>query len=83
MTEAWAFVEFWLRNSVHADEQMTSRRRREAVQALTDQLICAAEDQGADRAEIEAEIGNIYDYIRASIDSQNISETARLKLDGH
>ncbi len=82
MTAARTFVEFWLTNSVHADEQMSSRRRREAVQRLADQLIVAAKNQGLDQTQIEAEIGDIYTYIRASIDSQNISETARLKLDG-
>ena len=82
MTAARIFVEFWLTNSVHPDEQMVSHRRREAVQGLADQLISAARDQGLDQSQIEAEIGDIYDYIRASIDSQNGSEAARLKLDG-
>ena len=45
MTAARTFVEFWLTNSVHADEQMSSRHRREAVQGLADQLIFAAKDQ--------------------------------------
>lgn len=82
MTAARTFVEFWLTNSVHADEEMSSRRRREAIQGLADQLIFAAKDQGLDQAQIEAEIGDIYAYIRTSINSQNVSETARLKLDG-
>lgn len=82
VTTPRVFVEYWLANSVHADEQMTARRRRDAVQGLADRLIFAAKDQGFDRAQIEAEIGDIYTYIRASIDSQNITETARLKLNG-
>ena len=82
MTTPRIFVEYWLTNSVHADEQMSARRRRDVVQGLADRLILAAKDQGFDQSQIEAEIGDIYTYIRASIDSQNITETARLKLDG-
>lgn len=45
-------------------------------------MIFAAKDQGLDQTQIEAEIGDIYTYIRTSIDSQNVTGTARLKLDG-
>jgi hypothetical protein len=45
-------------------------------------MIRAAKDQGFDRDQMEAEIGDIYSFIRASIDSQNVDETARLKKDG-
>jgi hypothetical protein len=31
---------------------------------------------------MEAEIGDIHAYIRASIDNQNVDEIARLKKDG-
>jgi hypothetical protein len=75
------FIEFWLKVSIHADEQYGARRGRPAVQALADRLVAAAEEQGFTREQIEAEIGNIYDFIRASIDQQNENETARLKRD--
>jgi hypothetical protein len=52
-----------------------------AVQALADKMISAAGDQGFGREQMEAEIGDIYAYVRASIDTQNMDETARLKKD--
>lgn len=82
MTQAREFADFWLRNSVHADEQFVARRNRKAVQALADKMIRAAKDQGFARDQMEAEIGDIYAYIRAGIDTQNVDETARLKKDG-
>ena len=82
MTAAREFVDFWCTNSVHPDEQLSARRRRGSVQELADKLVIAANGQGLTQQQIEAEIGNIYDHIRTGITSQNVTETARLKLDG-
>jgi hypothetical protein len=82
MSAAREFVDFWLTNSVHADEQMVSRRGREDISRLADRLVVSAGHQGLSKQQVEAEIGDIYAYIRASIDTQNVSETARLRLDG-
>ncbi len=49
---------------------------------MAEKMISAAKEQGFARDQMEAEIGDIYAYIRASIDTQNIDETARLKKDG-
>jgi hypothetical protein len=81
MAAAREFVDFWLTNSVHADEQMVSRRGREEILKLADRLVVAASYQGFSKQQVEAEIGDIYAYIRASIDTQNVSETTRLRLD--
>ena len=77
------FVEFWLQNSVHADEQMTGRRGRAAISKLADRLVVAAKHQGFTKQHIEAEIGDIYTYIRTSVDAKNAVETTRLRLDGN
>ncbi len=79
---AHEFVEFWIENSVHADEQMSSRRGREQIQQLADRLIAAANEQGFTQAQIEAEIGDIFAYVRSRVDAKNVRETARLRLDG-
>ena len=74
------FVEFWLENSVHADEQLAARRGREDVERLVDNLVRAGEDQGFTKQQMEAELGgDLYAHIRASIDSQNKSEIKRRK----
>ncbi len=49
---------------------------------LVRRLLTAAKDQGFAQEQIEAQLGgDIYDYIRSSIDSQNAQETSRLKRD--
>jgi hypothetical protein len=76
------FVEFWLENSVHADEQYGARRGRVEVQQLAVRLIRAAAAQGFTKRQMETELGgDIRVYIRARIDSQNADEAARLKRD--
>ena len=82
MTDARDFVDFWISNSVHSDEQMSHRRGREEIQKLADRLVVAANYQGFTKEQMEAEIGDLFSYIRARVDSQNTSETARLRLDG-
>jgi hypothetical protein len=51
MASAKEFVEFWLENSVHPDEQFGPKRGREAVQRLADNLVRAAEEQGFTQAQ--------------------------------
>jgi hypothetical protein len=47
---------------------------------LADNPVHAAEAQGFSKKRMEAELGgDIYAYIRASIDLQNADEAARLK----
>ena len=53
------------------------------MQALADKMIRATKDQGFAQDQMEAEIGDIYAYIRASIDTQNVDATARLGRDGN
>ena len=80
MTTPKEFIEFWLENSVHPDEQFGVRRGRPALQQLADNLIRAAEDQGFSKQQVEAELGgDIYAYIRSSIDQQNDAEHERLE----
>lgn len=73
------FVDFWLENSVHADEEFGPRRGRQAIEQLVQNLIRAADDQGITKAQIEAELGSPYDFIRARIDEKNRNEASRLK----
>lgn len=82
MPTAQEFVEFWLKNSVHADEQFGVRRGRPEIEELVRRLSIAAKDQGFTQEQIEAQLGgDIYDYIRSSVDSQNAQKTARLERD--
>lgn len=78
MATAKEFIEFWLENSVHADEQFGARRGHVEVDRLAENLVRAAEAEGFTRKQIEDELGGeIRGFIRASIDRQNRSEDAR------
>lgn len=80
MATAKDFIEFWLENSVHADEQFGARRGRTEIQHLADNLLHAAEGQGFTQQQIEAEMGgDVNDFIRASIDRKNQAEEGRLR----
>jgi hypothetical protein len=81
MGSAKEFVEYWLQNSVHPDEELGPRRGRAAVQQLAENLVRAAEEQGFTKPQMEAEIGDLYTFIRASIDRQNKAENDRLAKD--
>lgn len=78
MATAKEFIAFWMENSVHPDESHRARRGRDAVQQLADNLIRAAASEGFTEKQVDAEIGNPYDYIRADIDRQNDVEHQRL-----
>jgi hypothetical protein len=72
------FVEFWLENSVHADEQFGAKRGRVEVDRLVGSLVQAAEAQGFTRQQVEDELGGgMRGFIRASIDWQNEAEDTR------
>jgi len=74
------FVDFWLENSVHADEQFGAKRGRVEVDRLVESLVHAAEAQGFTKKQVEDELGgDIPGFIRASIDRQNESEDVRLR----
>jgi len=74
------FVEFWLENSIHADEQFGAKRGRMQVDRLVESLVQAAEGQGFTRKQVEDELGgDLHVFIRVSIDRLNESEEARLR----
>jgi hypothetical protein len=71
------FIDFWLENSVHADEEDGPQRGPETIQRLAGTLIRAAEDQGFSEADVKAELGDLGEVIRAIIDRKNADEEAR------
>jgi len=84
LATAKEFVEFWLENSVHPDEQFGRKQDGVAVERLVEGLLVAAEAQGFSKKQMEDELGgDIHSYIRNSIDSQNADERARLEKEGH
>lgn len=71
------FVDFWIANSVHADETFGPHRGQSEVQELVDRFVSAARDQGFTEADIEHEVGDIYEHLRALINRLNDQEQRR------
>ncbi|MCC8964514.1 hypothetical protein H8A95_19880 [Bradyrhizobium sp. Pear76] len=80
MASAKEFVDFWLENSVHADEHFGVRRGRPEIDELVQRLLVAAMAQGFSEDQVQAELGgDIHAFIRTRVDEQNAEEASRLK----
>lgn len=76
------FLDFWVENSVHADEAFSPRRSDGDFAELARRLIVAARAEGFSSAEIEAETGrDIRSYIKKLVGQRNAGEATRLKSD--
>jgi hypothetical protein len=71
------FIEFWIENSVHAAEQYGNPGAEQDVAELTRRCLEMANSQGIPAADIEAEVGDIADYIRGKLAAANKAETDR------
>jgi hypothetical protein len=76
-TKAREFVEFFVKNAVHEDEQLRPRQGVSAIDQLVHRCLTMAETQGIPKADIEAEFGDLSDYFRSVIDEKNADEKAR------
>jgi len=77
MSKAREFIDFWIENSVHAGEQYLNFGASQDVAELTRRLLDAATGQRISEADLEAEIGNIPDYIRGKLRAANKAEAGR------
>lgn len=75
--KAREFIDFWIENSVHAAEQFRTVGASQDVADLTGRCIEAAKGQGISAADMQAEIGDIAEYIRAKLKAANKSENDR------
>jgi hypothetical protein len=77
VSKAREFIDFWIGNSVHAVEQYRNAGASQDVSELSQRLVEAAKWQGISQAELEAEIGDISDYIRGKLRDANRAEGDR------
>ncbi|WP_234683992.1 hypothetical protein [Bradyrhizobium monzae] len=80
MSKAREFVDFWVENSIHAVEQYRTAGASQDVAELTQRLVEAAKGQGISEADLQAEIGEISDYIADRLKATNDAERERRKL---
>ncbi|MGY4573386.1 DUF768 domain-containing protein [Bradyrhizobium pachyrhizi] len=77
MSRAREFIDFWIENSVHAVEQYRTVGASQDVAELTGRLVAAAKEQGFSEADLQAEIGDISDYIGDRLKAANRAERER------
>ncbi|RZN11010.1 hypothetical protein CWO91_10335 [Bradyrhizobium genosp. SA-3] len=79
MSKAREFIDFWTENSIHAVEQYRTAGASQDVAELSRRLIEAAKGQGISEADLQAEIGEISDYIGDRLKAANDAERERRK----
>jgi len=79
VTKAREFIDFWTENSIHAVEQYRTAGASQDVEELSRRLIEAAKGQGISEADLQAEIGEISDYIGDRLKAANDAERERRK----
>ncbi|MCP1842942.1 hypothetical protein ACVIHI_004138 [Bradyrhizobium sp. USDA 4524] len=79
MSKAREFIDFWVENSIHAVEQFRTVGASQDIAELTRRLVAAAKEQGFSAADLQAEIGDISDYIGDLLKAANRAERERRK----
>lgn len=79
VSKAREFIDFWTENSIHAVEQYRTVGASQDVAELTRRLVEAAKGQGLSETDLQAEIGEISDYIRDRLKAANRAESERQK----
>jgi hypothetical protein len=77
LSKAREFLDFWIENSVHASEEFRSPGASQHVDELLWRCVGAAEAQGVSKADMEAEVGNLADYIGDKLEAANKTESDR------
>ena len=75
--KAREFIDFWIENSVHAAEQYGNAGGEQDVTELACRCLQAAKGQGISGADMQAEVGDVADYIRGKLKAANKAESDR------
>jgi hypothetical protein len=77
LTAARHFIDFWVQNSVHSAEQYGTTGSPQNTTELGRRCVEMADAEGISRADLEAEVGNLRDYISEMLQKANTNETSR------
>ena len=75
IAKAREFIDFWIENRVRAAEQYGNAGAEQRVTELARRCIQAA--KGLSEADLQAEIGDVAEYIRGKLNSANKVESGR------
>ena len=81
MSKAREFLEFWLQNSVHSAEQQGAPGGSQSPEELKARCIEMAESQDLSQADLEDEVGDLFEHIKAALAAAN-DEAITLEVHG-
>jgi hypothetical protein len=67
MSKAREFLEFWMQSSVHSAEQQGAPGGSQSPVELKARCIEMAGSQNLSQADLEAEVGDLFEYIKAAL----------------
>jgi hypothetical protein len=67
MSKAREFLEFWMQNSVHSAEEQGAPGGSQSPVELKARCIEMAGSQNLSQADLEAEVGDLFEYIKAAL----------------
>ena len=76
-TKAREYIDFWVKNSIHAAEQFGTPGASQDVNELVGRLIERAKDQGISQKAMEKEVGDLTEYIHNMLATANKVEMDR------
>ena len=77
MGKAREFLDFWMQNSIHAAEQFGMPGGSQLTSELKARCIQIAANEGLSPADLEAEVGDLSEYIKAALVDANAKEQVR------
>jgi shikimate kinase len=77
LPSAREFIDFWVENSVHSAEQYGTTGSPQNTTELVRRCVEMAESEGINRTELEAEVGDLREFISGKVLEANQDETSR------
>jgi hypothetical protein len=77
MDKAREFLDFWMQNSIHAAERFGTPGGSQLTSELESRCIKMAANEGLSQADLEAEVGDLSEYIEAALADANAKERER------
>jgi hypothetical protein len=82
MSKAREFLKFWIQNSVHPAEQRGVSGASQSPEELKARCLEMAESQDLSLADLEAEVGDLYQHIEAALATANDAAVTHEVRDG-
>jgi len=79
MSNAREYIDYWIENSIHAAEQYRTPGASQCIPELVGRLIEGAKGQGISERDMEAEVGDLTEYVRVRLRAANKAEDDREK----